>query len=106
MDHSDLHQAVIDAGRTTRSQVLDQVVTGQSLQTALTTPDTLGLGGTAFGQQFFVDMFKRPEVQPPTPVVPREDATLAEGIQAHAPMTAATATHQAPTSASMYSPTA
>jgi hypothetical protein len=51
-------------------------------------------------------MFKRPEVQPPSPVVPREDATFEEGIQASAPMTAATVTHQALASAPMYSPTA
>jgi hypothetical protein len=67
----DLSSTMEAAGRTTRSQVQDQVWTAESVRTALTGEDTLGLGGALFGQDFMFNLCTLPTVIPTEETLPR-----------------------------------
>ncbi len=61
----DLRSEMEAAGRTTRSQVQDQVWTAESVRAALTGKDHLGLGGAEFGQDFMLRLCTLPSDRSP-----------------------------------------
>jgi hypothetical protein len=72
----DLRSAMEAAGRTTRSQVQDQLWSAESARAALTGRDTLGLGGASFGQGFMLKLCTLPNDRHPEESRPQpEEAT-------------------------------
>jgi hypothetical protein len=67
----DLRSAMEAVGRTTRSQVQDQVWTAESVRAALTGKDNLGLGGAVFGQDFMLKLCTLPTVITPEETLPQ-----------------------------------
>jgi hypothetical protein len=63
-DNPCFEDAMEAAGRTTRSQVQDQVWTVESVRASLTGGDTLGLGIAIFGREFMLQLCTRPTVTP------------------------------------------